>query len=151
VKAAAKPNAGTPDSREKNVAFLYCDIVSIIYPCRMISDQPPRPTWRATAAAVVEELFPCTARDAWDGLLDLRGKLLHGGTCEEVLEEFAASRRLLEEDHYLPFYRLRRLIAGHLRLEGESGVTLESLLRNKAFNVRRWQTLRSSRRVVEGV
>lgn len=117
----------------------------------MISAQPLRATWRATAAAVVEELFPCTGHAAWDGLLDLRGKLLHGGSCEEVLEAFAACRRALEDDHYLPFYRLRRLLAGHLRLEGETGVTLESLLRNKAFNVRRWRSGRGSRRVVEQV
>lgn len=111
----------------------------------------PRTTWRATAAAVVEELFPTTPQAAWDGLLDLRGTLLHGGACEEVLEEFAACRRMLEEDHYLPFYRLRRLLAGHLRLEGESGVTLESLLREKNFSVRRWRKQRGSRRVVESV
>jgi hypothetical protein len=117
----------------------------------MISDRGPLPTWRASAARVVEELFPRTGPAAWDGLLDLRGRLLHGGSCEEVLEEFAACRQHLEEDHYLPFYRLRRLLAAHLRLEGEHSVTLESLLRNKAFSVRRWRAGSERLRVVERI
>jgi hypothetical protein len=89
--------------------------------------------WRAAAGRIVEELFPVTQADAWDALLDLRGQLLHGSDWSEVLEVFLSCRLDLEEDHYLPFYRLRRLLAGHLRLENaeESGSdSLAVLLRS---------------------
>ena len=115
-----------------------------------MADSPfPRSSWRASAAKVVEELFPASPQAAWDELLDLRVQLVDGGTCEEILERFATCRRRLEEDHYLPFYRLRRLLAGHLRLEGASAITLESLLRQRNFSSRRWPTKRSGHRLVE--
>jgi hypothetical protein len=109
----------------------------------------PRTSWRSSAAKVVEELFPVSPQSTWDELLELRSKLVDGGSCEEVLEWFAVCRRALEIDHYLPFYRLRRLLAAHLELEGASDVTLESLLRRPDFSFRRWRDVRKGHRLVE--
>jgi hypothetical protein len=104
------------------------------------SEQP----WRATAAAVVEELFPVSAQSAWDDLLDLRMKLLHERDWAEVLETFLTCRRQLEEDHYLPFYRLRRILVSHLQLEND-GISLARLMRKRNFSFRKWQQVTQKR------
>jgi hypothetical protein len=75
------------------------------------------PIWREQAARIVEELFRATPADAWDALLDLRTALLSGSDWNRTLDLFLACRERLEADHYLPFYRLRRLLAASLRLE----------------------------------
>lgn len=79
----------------------------------------PSPTapWRAQAARVVEELFPATSTAAWNDLLDLREHFLHGRDWNAALDLFLRCRERLEADHYLPFYRLRRLLTASLRLE----------------------------------
>ena len=74
-------------------------------------------SWRRDAARIVEELFPCTSPESWDLLLDLRSHLLEGTNWNVTLDLFLECRRLLEADNYLPFYRLRRLLTGSLRLE----------------------------------
>lgn len=74
-------------------------------------------TWRAQAARVVEELFPVTATESWNDLLDLRAGLLRGDDWNAVLDLFLRCRERLEADHYLPFYRLRRLLTASLRLQ----------------------------------
>jgi hypothetical protein len=85
------------------------------------------PSWREQAARIVEELFPVTATDAWNALLDLRGQLLGGADWNHTLDLFLACRERLESDHYLPFYRLRRLLTASLRLEtGVDGVRGET-------------------------
>jgi hypothetical protein len=94
--------------------------------------------WRVTASRVVEELFPVTPQGSWNALLDLRGLLISGNDWSEVLESFLSCRRQLEEDHYLPFYRLRKILAAHLQLEN-GDVSLASLLRKRDFSFRRWQ------------
>ncbi len=116
-----------------------------------MSESCPSKTWRSAAAKVVEELFPVSPQVDWDALLDLRGHLLNRGDCDGLLEAFAVCRRALEEEHYLPFYRLRRLIAAHLRLEGEAPVSLEALLRRRNFSIRRWREKRGPHRLVERV
>lgn len=73
--------------------------------------------WRVQAARIVEELFPDVATEQWNLLIDLRQGLLLGEKWEEVLDEFQLCRDALEEDHYLVFYRLRRMLESHLRLE----------------------------------
>lgn len=82
---------------------------------------PPLPdssrSWRKDAARIVEELFPFTPEDTWDLLLDLRGGLREGEDWNRTLDLFLASRERLEAEHYLPFYRLRRLLSESLRLE----------------------------------
>lgn len=90
-------------------------------------------SWRGQAVAIVEDLFGSAPVEAWDLLLDLRAKLVSGDDWAGVLDLFLAARLRLENDQYLPFYRLRRLLATSLRLEcaaGESG-ELESILRRK--------------------
>lgn len=77
----------------------------------------PPISWRCQAARIVEELFQVTAPDAWDALLDLRQLLLHGSDWNRALDAFLLCRERLEADHYLPFYRLRRLLTASLRLE----------------------------------
>lgn len=95
----------------------------------------PRKTWRHDAARIVEELFPVTPSDAWNMLLDLREHLLKGADWNHTLDVFLACRELLEAEHYLPFYRLRRLLTESLRLEAGSAkapvVSLKQILIRK--------------------
>jgi len=96
------------------------------------------PGWRRAAAQIVEQLFEECPRDSWDGLLDLRSLLLSGEDWERALNIFLKCRCRLEADHYLPFYRLRILIAGSLRLEsigGDGGPDLMSVLRKKHLSL----------------
>jgi hypothetical protein len=109
----------------------------------MFADAPIAPvtspvSWRRQAAHIVEELFQVTAADAWDALLDLRQLLLHGSDWNRALDAFLGCRERLEADHYLPFYRLRRLLTASLRLEAgaetrtECGSLAELLQRRPA-------------------
>ncbi len=85
--------------------------------------------WRESAVRVVEELFPVTAQNEWDRLLDLR-KTLRSESCgTKLIREFLKCRLELELDHFLPFYRLRRIISAHLKLEGLDEGELMRLLR----------------------
>jgi hypothetical protein len=92
-------------------------------------------SWRTDAARIVEDLFRCTRPDTWDMLLDLREHLLRGDDWEETLDLFLACRERLETEHYLPFYRLRRLIANSLSLEAGASqahvAPLREILRRK--------------------
>jgi hypothetical protein len=92
-------------------------------------------SWRTDAARIVEDLFRRTASEAWDMLLDLREHLLQGDDWEETLDLFLACRERLEAEHYLPFYRLRRLIANSLSLEAGTSqahvAPLREILRRK--------------------
>ena len=74
-------------------------------------------SWRSDAARIVEDLFRFTPADTWDLLLDLRKHLLEGDDWDETLDLFLCCRERLEAEQYLPFYRLRRLLADSLRLE----------------------------------
>lgn len=82
-------------------------------------------SWRRQAARVVVELFAVTPSQVWDDLMELRGRLLGGGDWEGVLDSFLVCRQRLEQDHYVPFYRLRRLLEAHLRLETRGVTGLE--------------------------
>jgi hypothetical protein len=92
-------------------------------------------SWRNDAARIVEDLFRCTPTETWNMLLDLRRRLLDGDNWDETLDLFLCCRERLEAENYLPFYRLRRLIAESLRLEAGSGeahvVSLREVLRRK--------------------
>jgi hypothetical protein len=94
-----------------------------------------RKSWRTDAARIVEDLFRCTSSDAWDMLLDLREHLMQGDDWEATLDLFLACRERLEAEHYLPFYRLRRLIASSLKLEAGASqaqvAPLREILRRK--------------------
>jgi hypothetical protein len=89
-------------------------------------------SWRHDAARIVEELFQVTPAACWDMLLDLRQNLLAGTDWNKTLDIFLACRETLEAEHYLPFYRLRRLLTESLRLEaGTQQTSLKSLLWKK--------------------
>ena len=96
---------------------------------------PVQKSWRHDAARIVEELFCCTPAHAWDMLLDLRELLLEGNRWNETLDLFLCCRERLEAEHYLPFYRLRRLLAESLRLEAAGDqsriLSLKEVLRRK--------------------
>jgi hypothetical protein len=92
--------------------------------------------WRVQAAAVIEELFSRTEPAHWDALLDLRSAILRGNNWEAALDLFLRCKARMENDNYLPFYRLRRLLAASLRFEtsglegvGEDALSLASILR----------------------
>jgi len=74
-------------------------------------------SWRTVAVRIVDELFRKTSSEDWDKLLDLRQSLLGQGSLEHLLDQFLVCREALEADHYLPFYRLRRLLSESLELE----------------------------------
>lgn len=74
-------------------------------------------SWRQDAARIVEELFRVAPVETWDLLLDLRQNLLHGKDWNHTLDIFLACREHLELAQYLPFYRLRNLLANSLKLE----------------------------------
>ncbi|MGA7393702.1 MAG: hypothetical protein WBL40_15000 [Terrimicrobiaceae bacterium] len=99
------------------------------------SRESEKPSWRNDAARIVEDLFRSTPTETWNMLLDLRQHLLDGNNWDETLDLFLSCRERLEAEHYLPFYRLRRLMAESLRLEAGSGqahvVTLREVLRRK--------------------
>ena len=92
-------------------------------------DLPSGKTWRHDAACIVEELFRTTRPESWDLLLDLRQNLLHGTDWNHTLDLFLRCREQLEAEHYLPFYRLRNLLTGSLRLEAGQGKAPVSCLR----------------------
>jgi hypothetical protein len=90
----------------------------------------PTPSWRTEAARIVEELFPVTPTETWNLLIDLRRELCDASDWNRALDLFLACREQLEADHYLPFYRLRRLLTASLRLEtaaGHTGIEAASL------------------------
>jgi len=84
---------------------------------QLIGSDQPAASWREVAVRLVDELFREVPSDHWDLLLDLRQSLLGEGSLEHLLDQFLACRESMESDHYLPFYRLRRLISESLELE----------------------------------
>lgn len=108
---------------------------------------PGGKTWRHDAACIVEELFRATPSDSWDLLLDLRQNLLHGADWNHTLDLFLRCRERLEAEHYLPFYRLRNLLTGSLRLEAGQGKAPISCLRQ--ILRRQYRSLADIRRQVE--
>lgn len=94
-------------------------------------------SWRHDAVAIVEDLFQVTAPESWNLLLDLREGLLQGTDWDRALDVFLACREELEAAHYLPFYRMRRLLSDSLKLEagvrsqGSSFASLTQILRRK--------------------
>jgi hypothetical protein len=108
---------------------------------------PTGKSWRQDAACIVEELFRTTPPAAWDILLDLRQNLLHGTDWNHTLDIFLKCREQLEAEHYLPFYRLRNLLTGSLRLEAGQEKMPMSCLRQ--ILRRQHRSLADIRRMVE--
>ncbi|GAB4241405.1 MAG: hypothetical protein OHK005_04360 [Candidatus Methylacidiphilales bacterium] len=101
--------------------------------------------WRAQAAAIVEEILVEAPREEVDQLLDLRAMLLRGEDWSEALDLFLKTRIALEARFYLPFYRLRTLLAAKLRLDphGWEGVDAD-LRRMLRLNYRSLQAIREA-------
>jgi hypothetical protein len=76
-----------------------------------------RRRWAEDAVTVVEQVLMRARPGQIDGLLDLRAALKEGADWTRVMDLFLVCRRVMEHDHYLPFYRLRRLLAHWLALE----------------------------------
>ena len=112
-------------------------IVNAMTTCPLNAGEYPsaRKSWRNDAARIVEDLFRCTPADTWNMLLDLREHLLDGDDWNETLDLFLSCRERLESEQYLPFYRLRRLLAESLRLEAGRNqahvASLREVLRRK--------------------
>ena len=74
--------------------------------------------WRRDAARLAAELLCVVSPAAADEVLDLRSALLDGSvSAQEVLKAFFAARNGLESEHYLLFYRLRRVLEPALGVE----------------------------------
>jgi hypothetical protein len=82
--------------------------------------------WKFDAIQIIDALFPVCPTEAWDDLLDLRVAMIEGVRWDRVLNLFLVCRERLELDHYLPFFRLRRLLATSLQLEAGSSPELSS-------------------------
>jgi hypothetical protein len=73
--------------------------------------------WKAQALRIVESLFPTLETAAWDDLMELWQALRSGQDEAEVLRHFYHNRQKYEAQQYVPFYRLRKTLEHHLRLE----------------------------------
>lgn len=74
--------------------------------------------WRRDAARLAAELLREVSPAAADEVLDLRMALLDGkATPGVVLRAFFAARNRLESEHYLLFFRLRRVLEPALGVE----------------------------------
>lgn len=85
---------------------------------------PVGPSWRSDAVRIIDELFPVTMTTTWNDLLDLRSALIEAKNWNRVLNLFLTCREKLELDHYLPFFRLRRLLSTSLKLQAGSPTSL---------------------------
>jgi hypothetical protein len=88
--------------------------------------------WRRDAARLAAELLCEVSPAAADEVLDLRAALLNGGVgAEGVLKTFFLARNRLESEHYLLFYRLRRVLepalALSVQLPGEAAPSRQPL------------------------
>ena len=73
--------------------------------------------WRRDAARLAAELLCEVSPAAADEVLDLRSALLDGSVgAGGVLKTFFLARNRLESEHYLLFYRLRRVLEPALAL-----------------------------------
>ncbi|MFY8215407.1 MAG: hypothetical protein ACOVMP_02255 [Chthoniobacterales bacterium] len=90
--------------------------MSIHSDCNSISGH----TWKGDAIQIIDALFPVCPTECWNDLLDLRVVMAEGERWDRVLNLFLVCRERLELDHYLPFFRLRRLLATSLQLEAGS-------------------------------
>ncbi len=73
--------------------------------------------WRRDAARLAAELLCEVSPAAADEVLDLRSALLDGTVgAEGVLKVFFLAKNRLETEHYLLFYRLRRVLEPALAL-----------------------------------
>jgi hypothetical protein len=73
----------------------------------------------ACAVDVVDRLLQASASvrgEEVDALLDFRSLLRRRSDAEQVIAQFCTLRRMMEDRHYLSFYRLRRWLENHLEV-----------------------------------
>lgn len=88
---------------------------AILLPC---SPSRALSGWRRDAARLAAGLLCVVSPAAADEMLDLRTALLDSTvSAMEVLQAFFAARNRLENEHYLLFYRLRRVLEPALGIE----------------------------------
>lgn len=78
----------------------------------------PLARWRSDAARLAAQLLCEVSPSAADEVLDLRMMLLDSNaSAQAVLTAFFAARNRLESEHYLLFFRLRRVLEPSFGLE----------------------------------
>ncbi|MDB6136242.1 MAG: hypothetical protein JWM59_4485 [Verrucomicrobiales bacterium] len=83
-----------------------------------VTGSPVLSGWRRDAARLAAELLCRVSPAAADEVLDLRSSLLNTGmTPGGLLRAFFAARNRLESEHYLLFFRLRRVMEPALGVE----------------------------------
>lgn len=125
-----------------NLTCIVCGAMSVVE----TSSASVQKSWRQDAVRIVEELFAGTPKDSWNLLLDLRDGLKSGEKWDWTLDVFLCCRERLEAEHYLPFYRLRRLLTESLRLEAARGG--EHVASLKQVLVRQHRSLADIRRAL---
>jgi hypothetical protein len=99
--------------------------------------------WRKDAARLAAQLLCEVSPAAADEVLDLRSRLLDGNvSAASVLQAFFAARNQLETEHYLLFYRLRRVCEPALALEVSTGPEGETVRAEVDFRCRDFGQLR---------
>lgn len=100
--------------------------------------------WRRDAARLAAELLCVVSPAAADEMLDLRSALLDSRvTAAAVLKTFFAARNQLEAEHYLLFYRLRRVLEPALAVDVSVGCG-EAVRQSVDFRCRDTAQLRRS-------
>lgn len=100
--------------------------------------------WRLGAARLAAGLLCVVSPAAADEILDLRSALLDAAVSPAgVLKAFFAARNRLENEHYLLFYRLRRVLEPALGVE-ISAPGVESVRRGVDFRFRDTLQMRRS-------
>lgn len=93
----------------------------------------------------MEEVLPFAPRDTLDAFLDLRAAVLSGHDWSAVLDLFLQLRVAVEPKFYLPFYRLRSLLAANLRFDSSGWETLQPDLRRMLrLNYRSLRAMRAA-------
>jgi len=73
--------------------------------------------WLSDAMQIVDDILSICGRSAWDDLLDLRLALAEGAEVTHIIDRFSRCRARHEENHYLPFFRLRRILSAQAGFE----------------------------------
>jgi hypothetical protein len=97
-------------------------IVQVASPHAVSHATPVRtlPGWRTDAARLAGQLLCSVSPQAADEVLDLRSALLDATiSAESLLRTFFQAKLRLEDEHYLLFFRLRRVLEPSLGLKSQ--------------------------------
>lgn len=86
------------------------------------------PGWRKSAAKLAAELLCSVRPEAADEMLDLRSALMDFNvSAESLLQTFLTAKNRLEQDHYLLFFRLRRVLEPSLGIKCSGSEMVEPI------------------------